>query len=129
LFAIWRGLPLQPSLLYLFHSSVLTCAAGEPLLNGANPVPHSYFTASSEFGVGNDAYLARLDGSGSWWAPTNAERSAIPPTLFLQVKLVPIYDNIMDVFAIALNRNRVSSECIVCIGKDSVSLKLFITGY
>jgi len=61
------------------------CAAEEPLLNGANPVPDSYFTASSEYSASYAAHLARLNGLTSFWSPLGAERDAIPPAMFLQV--------------------------------------------
>jgi len=62
----------------------LTClAGGEPLLNGANPVPDSYFTASSN----GDVYLPHLAGLPHtlYWAPRTAEKDAVPPTFYLQV--------------------------------------------
>jgi len=63
----------------------LTCAAEEPLLDGVNPVPDSYFTATSVFlDTGYPAYYARLDGTAGWCA-SDAERSTTPPAMFLQV--------------------------------------------
>jgi len=59
--------------------------AGEPLLNGASPVPDSFFTASSEWSVTYAAHKARLEETGIFWCPTQADRDAIPRTLFLQV--------------------------------------------
>jgi len=65
-----------------FHFPV--CAAdGEPLLNGANPVPDSYFTASSN-GATYDPHLAGLPRT-KYWAPMTAEKDAVPPTFYLQV--------------------------------------------
>jgi len=63
----------------------VNCTADEPLLNGATPVPNSYFTASSEIDLTHAAHLSRLDGTDKRWTPTEADRDLIPPTLFLQV--------------------------------------------
>jgi len=67
------------------------CPSEEPLLNGVNPVPDSYFTASSIYDLGYEGYedfyaafMARLNVGGHW-RPSEAESVAIPPTLFLQV--------------------------------------------
>jgi len=67
----------------------LTCATEEPLLDGTNPVPDSYFTASSydttftEATV--DAPKARM--SADWcWSPHHDEMNAQPPTYYLQVE-------------------------------------------
>ena len=70
--------------------SGLTCAADGPLLNGTLPVPDSFFTASSEYSATYAAHKARLDGSGSWWGPTVADKTAIPITVYLQVGQVYI---------------------------------------
>jgi len=69
----------------LFHFPA--CAAdGEPLLNGANPVPDSYFTASSYM----DPYLPHLAGFPrlEFWTPATAEKTAVPPTFYLQVRIL-----------------------------------------
>jgi len=60
----------------------------EPLLNGANPVPDSSFTASSEFGASYVPHNARLDGGSSFWGPTTADLETIPLAVFLQVSQV-----------------------------------------
>jgi len=72
----------------IFHTiffSGVTCPSEEPLLNGINPVPDSYFTASSIYGASYAAYKAHLDGGGGFWVASSAEKDAIPPTFFLQV--------------------------------------------
>ena len=51
-------------ILYLIE---LSCAAEAPLLDGVNPVPDSYFTASSEV-PGMEAIMARMSDT-SWWYP------------------------------------------------------------
>ena len=73
---------LQLNEIYLFRQG-LNCSTEEALLDGTNPVPDTYFTASSEFVY--TAYMARLDGSVDYWCPTSAEMNVIPPTFFLQV--------------------------------------------
>ena len=73
----------------VFHCPGLACAvAGEPLLNGVNPVPDSYFTATTEVSVDYAAHSARLDGDGFSWIPLAEERTAVPPTFYLQVSQV-----------------------------------------
>jgi len=70
-----------------FYCVGLTCLAEEPLLNGVNPVPNNYFTASSCY----SNYLphwARLDGSSDKWYPSEAEFNAVPPTFFLQLSVI-----------------------------------------
>jgi len=57
-------------------------------LDGTNPVPDSYFTASSEYGASWAAPLARLDGGLAFWSPTGAEMMANPLTCFLQVNQI-----------------------------------------
>jgi len=52
----------------LFYLKGFTCVIKEPLLEGSNPIPDSYFTASSEYSY-FAAYKARLDGSGGYWCP------------------------------------------------------------
>jgi len=59
------------------------CAADEPLLDGTNPVPDDYFTASSEYNTGFPAHEARLSRPGVWLA-TQAEIDAVSPAMFLQ---------------------------------------------
>jgi len=59
------------------------CAVEEPLLDGTNPVPDTYFTASTE-DVGFEAYKARMSAD-SCWGPTYDEMIADPPTCYLQV--------------------------------------------
>jgi len=66
-----------------------TCTVEEPLLNGANPVPDSYFTASSDYSASYAAPCARLYGTSSWWTPTVDE--SIPVTFFLQVSIYNIF--------------------------------------
>jgi len=65
--------------------TVLTCATDEALLNGVNPVPDSYFIATSENVASRAAYYARMDGDSRWWVPTSTDASAIPLTMYLQV--------------------------------------------
>jgi len=60
-----------------------------PLLNGVNPVPDSYFTASTDK-IGYEAYRARLDGNNNWWSPKSSDINAIPPTLFVQVRQIQL---------------------------------------
>jgi len=62
----------------------LSCAAEEALLDGANPVPDSYFTATS-YWSGRDPLFARLSAT-SHWAPSSAQGYAIPPSFYLQVR-------------------------------------------
>ena len=62
----------------------LTCAAEEALLNGSNPVPDSYFTATSEW-PGWTAPMARLGHNLIAWSPSETEIAAIPSTCYLQV--------------------------------------------
>jgi len=62
------------------------CAGGgEPILDGTNPVPNTYFTASSEDGLWY-AYKAGMNEMYSW-SPSIAELNANPPTCYLQVGL------------------------------------------
>jgi len=66
----------------LFLCPALTCATEEPLLEGTNPVPDSYFTASSEYSASFLAHFARMrTGVGFPWCPTTADKSVC----FLQV--------------------------------------------
>jgi len=72
---------------HISHSNVVICkglTCDEPLLDGTNPVPDSYFTASSEHHVENAAHRARLYSSAYGWVANAADRDAITPTLFLQ---------------------------------------------
>ena len=62
----------------------LTCAVEEALLDGANPVPDSYFTASSDFSSTLKAPAARMSVSYCW-IPLQVEIDANPPTSYLQV--------------------------------------------
>ena len=62
----------------------LTCAASNPLLDGDNLVPDSYFTDSREIDSVNAAPEARLDSGNYGWVTTEADKNKIPPTLFLQ---------------------------------------------
>jgi len=71
-----------------FQFPGLQCAAEEPLLNGVNPVPDSYFSASSEYDGYHAAPNARLDGNDTWWASRIDDRTAIPLTMYLQVSKV-----------------------------------------
>jgi len=59
-------------------------AAGEPLLNSVNPVPDSFFAASSEQSTDWKTPLARLDGGGYGWCADWAAVEATPPTFFIQ---------------------------------------------
>jgi len=61
------------------------CAVDGPLLTGANPVPDSYFTASSEYSATFAAYKARIGVTTTCWIATMAEIEAIPPSLYIQV--------------------------------------------
>jgi len=72
---------LQP---YLYLCLGLTCAIEEALLDGANPVPDSYFTASSTTSATLGAPAARMSVSYCWVA-ADAEINANPPTSYLQV--------------------------------------------
>jgi len=56
-------------------------------LNGVNPVPDSYFTASSEYQADWPAHAARLDGNSNAWGPIKSNRD----TCFLQVNCVDEY--------------------------------------
>ena len=84
------------------------CAAIEPLLDGANPVPDSYLTASSEalpdYAASNAGRL-RL----GHWGPTEVNRNNIPPTVFLQV--YQICNTIIIVFTIV---SFVEELCLTC---------------
>jgi len=77
---------IYPSLFWFVQLISKGCAAGEePLLDGANPVPDSYFTASSTYGGGSWlAHYARMSAIDAW-EPAPADRDAIPPSSFLQV--------------------------------------------
>jgi len=79
---------LQP-----FIGPGVTCDAPEPLLNGANPVPDIYFTASSEHSDPYLAHNARMDGVNKWWAPTPAELAATPTTMYLQASEIQLRNN------------------------------------
>jgi len=68
----------------MFYYPGLTCTVEEPLLDGANPVPDSYFTASSE-DPGWEAPLARMSTALYAWSITADERDANPPTCYIQV--------------------------------------------
>jgi len=71
-----------------FNNSLdVFCAAEEPLLNGANPVPDSYFNASSEYGGVVLAISARMNAS-YWWRPDPSEEIVDAPTFYLQVSLI-----------------------------------------
>ena len=61
----------------------LICVPTEPLLDGTNPVPDSYFTASSE-DPDYEAPKARMSAINAW-DPTAEDRDALPPACFLQV--------------------------------------------
>ena len=75
--------------LFRFFYRGPTCASEEALLDGTNPVPDSYFNASSEWSVDYAAHKARL-GADSHWAPTDVDKDAELITLYLQVS--KIYD-------------------------------------
>jgi len=80
--------PFCPIIFYLpISNRGSTCAVEMALLDGVNPVPDSYFTASSEISNygGWFAYLARLGATYNSWAPTSTEKDAVPLTCFLQV--------------------------------------------
>jgi len=62
----------------------LTCAAEGPLLDGTNPVPDSYFTATSEWSGSYAAHKARV-GASNYWASTRADATTNPLTVYLQV--------------------------------------------
>jgi len=62
----------------------LSCAAEEALLDGANPVPESYFTATG-YWSGRDPLFARLSAT-SHWAPSSEQGYATPPSIYLQVR-------------------------------------------
>ena len=65
--------------------SVLTCDAPEPLLNGANPVPDTYFTASGVWDAsptGTLPHFARLSAI-NMWAPDGTAGNPNPS--YLQV--------------------------------------------
>jgi len=81
----------------------LTCAAEEPLLNGATPVPDGYFTASSEYSATYAAPKGRMDGGSGYWAPNSTDNSASPPTMFLQVSQLPRWSKVIET---ALNTSK-----------------------
>jgi len=68
----------------MFYRGLTCAAAEEPLLDGTNPIPDSYFTASTE-NPNWEAHLARMSNTVNCWSPTDAELAAIPPTCYLQV--------------------------------------------
>jgi len=63
--------------------SVLTCDAPEALLNGANPVPDTYFTASGQWAAYTSPYNARMSAPDHW-APDGT--SGNPNPSYLQVR-------------------------------------------
>ena len=67
----------------------LSCAAEGPLLDGINPVPDSYFTATSEWDASYAANKARV-GANNNWASTLADAIINPPTVYLQVRQINI---------------------------------------
>ena len=63
----------------------MTCDPdGEPLLDGVDPVPDEYFTASSEDASGFYARYARMSAI-KCWIPSYEEMNAYPKTYYLQV--------------------------------------------
>jgi len=63
------------------------CPTGSPLMGGANPIPNSYMTSSSQDGTSSASapYQARLYNSLGW-CPSAAENNAVPPAMWLQVR-------------------------------------------
>ena len=68
----------------IFHCPDLTCDAEEPLLNGVNPVPDSYFTASGELDARFSPSKARLN-AGYFWHPSEINWLVYPERMYLQV--------------------------------------------
>ena len=104
----------------LFYSKGFTCVTEEPLLKGSNPIPDSYFTASSVYS-NFAAYTARMDGTADYWCSTTADRDASPPTLVLQVSQI-CGGNILNIF----NQTLLSTENTFVMDSARLTLKLCI---
>jgi len=63
------------------------CANTGPLINGSNPIPDAYMTASSEYSSNWRAPNARLNGPKGWCA-NDTERDTAPPNYYIQVRNV-----------------------------------------
>jgi len=72
----------------MFHSRLApTCTSEVPLVNGSNPIPDSYMTASSAYDDNHGPRYARLNnivGAGAW-CPTLGDAYAQQLTMHLQV--------------------------------------------
>jgi len=60
------------------------------ILNGVNPVPDSYYKASSEHKAIYATPKARLDGDGSFWLANEVNAFIYPETLYLQVSEIGV---------------------------------------
>jgi len=86
---LMRERPFVTVSTFTLFCSGLTCAAEEALLDGTNPVPDIYFTATSEWSGSYAAHNARV-GASNYWASTYADAVINPPTVYLQVSKVYI---------------------------------------
>jgi len=67
------------------------CAASGPLVDGTNPIPDSYMTATSEWSALYVAPMARMSSGGAWWA-ADAETLAPVPNFYMQVSSYYYYE-------------------------------------
>jgi len=62
------------------------CTDSEPLVDGTNPIPDDHMTASSDWGAGWDAPMARMS-SGNGWAASLESVQADVPSFYIQVNV------------------------------------------
>jgi len=60
------------------------CADSEPLVDGNNPIPDYHMTASSDWGAGWNAPMARIS-AGNGWAASQESVKADVPSFYIQV--------------------------------------------